>query len=151
MAAERDDWTVGASTAVTTPRTRTSVLIIKLTHTHTHDDEEDDEMSARRRPGGARKMKAFSRIETMTNEGQFDRALKRKDQLILVEFVSVREVMRGCSSRVRFSIRWCRAKAVVERPRVRGRGGDRGIDWSRASSEEAQRREGICAGIEFDD
>lgn len=35
-------------------------------------------------------MKAFSRIETMTNEGQFDRALKRKDQLILVEFLSVR-------------------------------------------------------------
>jgi len=47
-------------------------------------------MSARRRPRGARKMKAFSRIETMTNEGQFDRALKRKDQLILVEFLSVR-------------------------------------------------------------
>jgi hypothetical protein len=76
-------------------------------------------------------MKAFSRIETMTNEGQFDRALKRKDQLILVEFVSVREMMRGCSSRVRASFRWCRAKAVVECPRVRGRGGDRGIGRAR--------------------
>ena len=35
-------------------------------------------------------MKSFSRIETMQNEGQFDRAMKRRDQLILVEFVSVR-------------------------------------------------------------
>jgi hypothetical protein len=95
-------------------------------------------------------MKAFSRIETMTNEGQFDRALKRKDQLILVEFVSVSEVMRGCSSRVRASVWWCRAKAVVEYPRVRGRGGDRGIGRARRP----RRRRGgeeICAGVEFDD
>ena len=49
-------------------------------------------MSMRRRPGGARKMKAFSRVETIATAAAFDRAMKKRDQLALVEFVSVREV-----------------------------------------------------------
>ena len=49
-------------------------------------------MSMRRRPGGARKMKAFSRVETIATAAAFDRAVKKRDQLLLVEFVSVREV-----------------------------------------------------------
>ncbi len=49
-------------------------------------------MSMRRRPGGARKMKAFSRVETIATAASFDRAVKKRDQLLLVEFVSVREV-----------------------------------------------------------
>ncbi len=59
------------------------------------DDDDDDEagtMSMRRRPGGARKMKAFSRVETIATAAAFDRAMKKRDQLLLVEFVSVREV-----------------------------------------------------------
>ena len=59
------------------------------------DDDDDDEagtMSMRRRPGGARKMKAFSRVETIATAAAFDRAMKKRDQLVLVEFVSVREV-----------------------------------------------------------
>ena len=35
-------------------------------------------------------MKAFSRVETLATATAFDRALRRKDQLVLVEFVSVR-------------------------------------------------------------
>jgi hypothetical protein len=52
-------------------------------------------MSTRRRAGGARKMKAFSRVETLATAAAFDRALRRKDQLVLVEFVSVRRATRG--------------------------------------------------------
>jgi len=37
-------------------------------------------------------MKAFSRVETIATAAAFDRAVKKRDQLLLVEFVSVREV-----------------------------------------------------------
>lgn len=47
-------------------------------------------MSVRRRAGGARKMKAFSRVENLTSVAAFDKAMKKKDQLLLIEFVSVR-------------------------------------------------------------
>lgn len=45
-------------------------------------------MSGRRRPGGARKMKSFSRVETLSSASAFEKALRRRDQLVLVEFVS---------------------------------------------------------------
>lgn len=54
------------------------------------EDERRRKMSVRRRAGGARKMKAFSRVENMTSVAAFDKAMKKKDQLLLIEFVSVR-------------------------------------------------------------
>jgi len=54
------------------------------------EDERGRKMSVRRRAGGARKMKAFSRVENMTSVAAFDKAMKKKDQLLLIEFVSVR-------------------------------------------------------------
>ena len=53
----------------------------------------------RRRPGGARKMKAFSRVETIATTAAFDRAMKKRDQLLLVEFVSVRGSSRAVGRR----------------------------------------------------
>jgi hypothetical protein len=83
-------------------------------------------MSTRRRAGGARKMKAFSRVETLATATAFDRALRRKDQLVLVEFVSVRPTR---ASRPREAKRGRRRRETVARtrPRTRGkRGEDRG-------------------------
>ena len=61
----------------------------------TDDDDDATTMSMRRRPGGARKMKAFSRVETIATAAAFDRAMKKRDQLVLVEFVSVRGSSRA--------------------------------------------------------
>jgi hypothetical protein len=67
-------------------------------------------------------MKAFSRVETLATATAFDRALRRKDQLVLVEFVSVRarwarrartmrKMMRETRGRGAGARRWAREDA----------------------------------------
>ena len=52
-------------------------------------------MAVRRRAGGARKMMAFSRIVACHTEEDYDKAHKRAgDDLVLVEFVAVRALLK---------------------------------------------------------
>lgn len=104
-----------------------------MVEARTVEVEVEGAMSGRRRPGGARKMKAFSRVENLTSSNAFDRALRRRDQLVLVEFVSnyspssksMAPYMQTLSKTAEFKrIRFCRVDieavpAVAERCNVK--------------------------------
>ena len=88
-------------------------------------------------------MKAFSRVETLATAAAFDRALRRKDQLVLVEFVSVRRATRGTTrgttTTTRDAPRGRDARATTrgrEDARTRGLTKTGGLDSTRAFDEQ---------------